>query len=370
MKAFTMKRTLTHSLSLIALAVLLTACDKKPEATPATTQPAKKVVAPVKGSTATITERAVPRFLRVTGQLIGKNDAVIAADAMGKVLEAPVERGSVVKAGDVLVKLDERQAKLALAEAEASLELAKARLLLAKNEQKRNAPLAQKRAIAEADFQKLVTDTAAGEAEVAASAARRDMTQRTLTDSVIRAPFAGVVAERMVEPGEYVRADSPVARVVDLATLRLVLNVPETEVGALAVGQTVEFTTAAFPARTFAGTLEFLGAAMREASRDLVVEATVENTDGTLRPGFFCNAHIRLGEEKAAVMPVEALRVEGSRRKVFVVEKNNTLSERLVEVGDTREGFVEIRRGAAKGEAVLLQPGPDATDGAPFQPAA
>ena len=69
-------------------------------------------------------------------------------------------------------------------------------------------------------------------------------------------------------------------------------------------------------------------------------------------------------------MPVEALRVEGSRRKVFVVEKNNTLSERLVEVGDTREGFVEIRRGAAKGEAVLLQPGPDATDGAPFQPAA
>ena len=370
MKAFTMKRTLTHSLSLIALAVLLAACDKKPEATPATTQPAKKVVAPVKGSTATITERAVPRFLRVTGQLIGRNDAVIAADAMGKVLEAPVERGSVVKAGDALVKLDERQARLALAEAEASLELAKSRLLLAKNEQERNAPLAQKRAIAEADFQKLVTDTTAREAEVAASAARRDMTQKTLTDSVIRAPFAGVVAERMVEPGEYVKADSPVARVVDLATLRLVLNVPETEVGALVVGQTVEFTTAAFPARTFTGTLKFLGAAMREASRDLVVEAAVENTDGSLRPGFFCDARIRLSEEKAAVMPVEALRVEGSRRKVFVIEKNNTLSERLVEVGDTREGFVEIRRGAAKGESVLLQPGPDATDGAPFQPAA
>ena len=196
------------------------------------------------------------------------------------------------------------------------------------------------------------------------------MTQKTLTDAVIRAPFAGIVAERMVEPGEYVKSDSPVARVVDLATLRLVLNVPETEVGALAVGQTVEFTTAAYPARTFTGTLKFLGAAMREASRDLVVEAEVENADGTLRPGFFCNAHIRLSEEKATVVPVEALRVEGSRRKVFVIEKDKKLSERLVEVGDTREGFIEIRRGAAAGDSVLLNPGPDATDGASFQPSA
>lgn len=361
-----MKQILAQSLALIALAVWLPACGEKPTAA----APEKKAVASVKGRTVTLTEREVPQFLRVTGQLIGKNDAVIAADAVGKVVEAPVERGSVVKAGDALVKLDERQAKLALAEAEASLELAKARLLLAKNEQERNAPLAQKRAIAEADFQRLVTDTAAREAELAASLARQDMTQKTLTDSVIRAPFAGVVAERMVEPGEYVKADSPVARVVDLATLRLVLNVPETEVGALAVGQTVEFTTAAFPTRTYTATLRFLGAAMREASRDLVVEATVENTDGTLRPGFFCNARIRLSEEKATVVPVEALRVEGSRRKLFVIEKNNTLSERLVEVGETREGFIEIRRGAAAGESVLLQPGPEAVDGAAFEPAA
>jgi RND family efflux transporter MFP subunit len=362
-----MKRLLTHPAIAMALSLLLPACDTKPAAAPVAE---KKAVAPVTGRTATISERQVPRFLRVTGQLIGRNDAVIAADAVGKVLEAPVERGSVVKAGDALVKLDERQARLALAEAEAALELAKARLLLAKNEQERNAPLAEKRAIAEADFQKLLTDTTAREAEVASAAARRDMTQKTLTDSIIRAPFAGVVAERMVEPGEYVRADSPVARVVDLETLRLVLNVPETEVGALAVGQTVEFATAAFPTRTFTGTLKFLGAAMREASRDLVVEATVENTDGTLRPGFFCDARIRLREEKAAVVPVEALRVDGSRRKLFVIEKDNTLSERLVEVGDTRDGFTEIRLGALPGDAVLMQPGADATDGAPFQPSA
>lgn len=360
-----MKRILTRSLAFIAVTALLPACDKKPVAV----APEKKAVASVKGRTAALTEREVPRFLRVTGQLIGRNDAVIAADAIGKVVEAPVERGSAVKAGDVLVKLDDRQAKLGLAEAEAALEMAKARLQLAKNEQVRNEPLAQKRAIAEADFQKLRTDTTAREADLAASVARRDMAQKTLTDAVIRAPFAGVVAERMVEPGEYVKSDSQVARVVDLATLRLVLTVPETEVGMLAAGKTVEFTTAAFSARTFTGTLKFLGAAVREASRDLVVEAEVENADGALRPGLFCNARIHLSGEKAAVAPVDALRVEGSRRKLFVIEKDNTLSERLVEVGETIEGFVEIRRGAAAGETVLLQPGPDAVDGAAFQAA-
>ncbi|MCB1208145.1 MAG: efflux RND transporter periplasmic adaptor subunit [Verrucomicrobiales bacterium] len=349
--------------------IALAACHQAPEPSTKPSTATATPAVPIKGASVQVTEKNMPRYLRVTGQLIGKNDAVIAADAMGKVIEAPVERGTIVKAGDTLVKLDERQAKLALAEAVASLELAKAQLLLSKNEQQRNAPLAEKRAIADADFQRLVTDTTAREAQVAAAEARRDMVQKTLTDCSILAPFAGVVAERMVEPGEYVRSDSPVARVVDLASLRLVLNVPETEVGLLATDQTVEFNTPAFPDRDFKGTLKFLGAAMREASRDLVVEAAVDNMDGSLKPGFFCDARILLSEVKAAVVPIDALRVEGSRRKVFVIEKSGHLLERLVEVGETRDGFIEIRRGLTPGESVLLKPGADALDGAPFQPA-
>lgn len=351
--------------SLLALAALLPACSRKPAAGPAVA--AAKTPDPVRGATVAVTERQVPRFLRVTGQLAGRSDSVVAADSTGKVLEAAVERGSAVKAGDVLVRLDERQARLALAEAEAALAQAKTGLDLARHEQDRNAPLVQKRAIADSDFQKLVTDSAAREAAVAAATARRDIAQKTLTDAVILAPFSGVVAERMVEPGEYVRPDSPVVRLVDMATLRLVLNVPETEVSALAAGQTVEFTTPAWPDRIFTGTLKFLGAAMREASRDLVVEAEVENKDGALRPGFFTEARIRLREEKALTVPPTALRVEGTRRRLFVVT-GGTLSERLVETGESREDYVEIRRGVSAGETLLAKPGPDATDGASFQP--
>jgi RND family efflux transporter MFP subunit len=200
-------------------------------------------------------------------------------------------------------------------------------------------PLAEKKAIADADYQRLLTEVIAREAEVAANTARRDLAQKMLDDCVIRTPFAGVVAERMVEAGEYVGPGAPVARVVESGTLRLVLNVPETEVAALVVGQKIEFTTAAYSKRLFTGKLQHIGAAMREVSRDLVVEALVDNADLTLRPGFFCDARILLREEKAVAVPEGALRIEGSRRKVFVITKDNTISERLVEVARDARGL-------------------------------
>jgi membrane fusion protein (multidrug efflux system) len=355
---------------LATLSLVLMACDaKKPAAAPPAAVVAAKPTTMIRGKTAKAEEHVFPRFLRVTGQLAAKSDAVVAADTMGKVVEASVERGSVVKAGDVLARLDERQPKLALAEASAAVDVAKTRLALAKHEQARNQPLAEKKAIADADYQRLLTEVVAREAEVAANTARRDLAQKMLDDCVIRSPFTGVVAERMVEAGEYVGPGAPVARVVESGTLRLVLNVPETEVAALVVGQKIEFTTAAYAKRHFIGTLQHIGAAMREVSRDLVVEALVDNADHTLRPGFFCDARILLREEKAIAVPEKALRIEGSRRKVFVIEKDNTLSERLVEIGEGRDGFTEIRRGVTLHETVLAEPSLEAADGLPFQPA-
>lgn len=355
---------------LAALSPVMVACDLKPQApsAAAVVAPVKEAVV-VRGGTTQAVEHVFPRYLRVTGQLAAKSDAVVAADTVGKVVEAAVERGSVVKAGDVLARLDERQPRLALAEATAAVDLAKSRLALAKHEQARNQPLAEKKAIADADYQKLLTEVVAREAEVAANTARRDLAQKMLDDCVIRTPFAGVVAERMVDPGEYVGPGAPVARVVESGTLRLVLNVPETEVAALAVGQTIEFTSAAYAKRSFAGKLQHIGAAMREISRDLVVEAMVNNADGTLRPGFFCDARILLREEKAPAVPDKALRMDGARRKVFVVEKDRTLAERLVEVGETRDGFTEVRRGVKLGETVLVNPGHEAADGLSFESA-
>lgn len=316
--------------------------------------------------TAPVQERKMPRYLRLTGQLTAWQDADVASDTTGKVAETPVERGAVVKAGDVLVKLDDRQASLALAEAKANVELAKSKLVLAESELARNQPLAKARAIAEADFQRLKTDRDARAADLAGAEARLGMAEKSLADATIRAPFAGLVAERIVSAGEYVRADSPVARVVEVDRLRLELAVPEGDVSRVQQGQAVEFSVATFPGQSFAAAIKFIGAAIREASRDLLVEAEVANADGKLKPGLFAEARLKLGEETGLSVPAEAVRIEGPRRKVFVVEKGQ-VSERLVEAGEANAGFVEIRRGVAKDEAVALAPGPEVVDGAAVQ---
>jgi len=347
---------------------LLAACDHEQQAPQAAARPVRERVV-VRGKTAQAAERTFPRFLRVTGQLAARSDSVVAADTAGKVIEVAVERGSVVAAGDVLARLDERQPRLLLAEATAAVSLAQSRLTLAKHEQARNQPLAEKKVIADSSYQLLLTEVVAREADVAASTARQGQAQKMLDDCVIRTPFAGVVAEKAVDPGEFVGPGVPVARVVESSVLRLVLNVPETEVESLAVGQKVEFTTAAYAKRDFIGKLQHIGAAMREISRDLVVEAVVDNEDGTLIPGFFCDARILLREEKALAVPEKALRMDGNKRKVFVVGTDRTLIEKLVDTGETRDGFVEIRLGIQPGEAVLLEPGPEASDGLKFEPA-
>lgn len=353
-----------HTAPLAAAAFLLgiTACHKPPSAAETVTAPAP--AKPIDVTSAKVESRSMPRYLRVTGQIQAEWDAMVAADAAGKVESTPVERGAVVKAGDVLVKLDERVAQINLREAESSVALAKAQAELSGSEFQRNQPLAASKAIAQSDFNRLRTDTTAKEAQLAAAEARRDMAQKSLKDAVILAPFAGTVAERLVSPGEYVQPGKPVARLVDTFTLRLILNLPEAAVGRVKPGQTVEFNVSAYPKVNFQGKINFIGAAVREASRDLLVEAAVDNQDGRLKPGLFAEARLSTGDEKALAVPAKALRIDGTKRRLYII-RDNQLEERLVEIGETHDDWIEIRQGISDGEAVVLNPGRDAADGVP-----
>ena len=215
---------------LAGLALMTTAgCKDRSPAEPyatATPQPAPARVVGVQ--VGPVVERPIARHLRVTGQLEGLRDARIAADTTGKVREAAFERGAMVDAGAILVRVDDRSSTLALQEAQAALALANARLQLARSEVERHAPLVGSKAVAEADFRRMEADLAVREADVLAVTARRDLARKTLEDAVVRAPFAGIVAERLAEPGEMLKPDSVVARIVEVSRLRLVLNVPET----------------------------------------------------------------------------------------------------------------------------------------------
>jgi len=319
---------------------------------------------PVAVSLVKAERRSMPRYLRATGDLTADQDSSIAADASGKVLAVPVERGFEVEKGAPLVTLDDRSAKLSLAESEASVALAESRLALADNELTRNEPLVEARAISQTEFQRLKTNRDAARAELAAAEARRDLAAKTVADSVVRAPFSGSVAERLVDPGEYVRAETEVARVVALDRLRLQLTIPETSVGNIRKGQRVAFAVAAWPGEEFAGQVEYIGAAIRVDTRDLLIEAQVDNDDRKLNPGMFAEGRLRLGDVQAVAVPDGAVRVVGTRRSIFLFDEGKA-QETLVELGESNDGWVEIVAGIDPGVVVIATPPESLRDGDP-----
>jgi membrane fusion protein (multidrug efflux system) len=125
----------------------------------------------------------------------------------------------------------------------------------------------------------------------------------------------------------------------------------------------VSFRLASFGDRQFPAKIQYIGPAVRRSSRDLVVEAILDNADHKLRPGMFAAAKVELGTASTPVVPASALREEGSARRVFVVNHDQRLEERVVQTGDAMGDDVAILRGVASGERVVKVAVADVRDG-------
>jgi membrane fusion protein (multidrug efflux system) len=340
-------------------ATSLLAC-KKPEAADTANKPAEE--APIAVKTATVGEQPMPRWLRLTGTLTADESADVAADVNGKLLEVKVDRGSMVAKGDVLARTDARGAALASAEASAGLEVAKAQTAQAKVDCDRLDALNKAGAIAGADYDRAHAQCVVSQQGEKLAAARVASASKPLGDANIRAPFAGLISDRYVNTGEYVRSDSKVVRLVSIDPVRIELSVPESSVGVVKEGQAVEFRVPAFK-EPFKGSIRYIGPSLRAQSRDLVVEAVAANPDHKLRPGMFVTAQLDLGEADSVVIPKTAVRSDGQSAHVFFV-KDGRLEERIVELGEEKGDLVAVPTGVKKGETVVTPVPAEARDGA------
>jgi membrane fusion protein, multidrug efflux system len=328
--------------------------------------PASALESAVKADTVEVGEAKVPRFLTLTGSLSAYEDSDVAAGAMGKVMSVHIERGSVVKKGDVLVKLDARAATASLEEVRAQLALAKSQQALADAECERNQKLCEGGTVSTAEHDRVQAQCRNAAAQAAATTARMSMLEINATDAVIRAPFDGVVAERAVSVGEYVRQDSKVATLVALDPLRLELTVPESSAAFIRKDQEVEFTLTAAPGVVHKTKVSFVGAGLRRGTRDLVVEALVPNKDRALLPGQFATAKVQLGEQQLPVVPRTAVLEDGPRRKLFVVS-DGRLEERVVQVSESAADSLGVMAGVRVGERVVAVAREDLRDGQKLQ---
>jgi membrane fusion protein (multidrug efflux system) len=199
---------------------------------------------------------------------------------------------------------------------------------------------------------------------VSSAEARRTLTAEALHDTEIRAPFSGMIVERAVSPGEYVRADSVVATLVDTDSLRVEITVPEADVPNVRQGMLVDFRTSGGPGgKLYHGKIRYVGPSVRKQSRDAVVEAVFSNDDHELRPGMFVTARLALGEQNLPSVPATAVRADGALRHVFVAV-GGRLEDRLVQAGDAQGANVPIVSGIKAGEEVVAELTPDVRDGA------
>ncbi|MDB4983298.1 MAG: putative Co/Zn/Cd efflux system rane fusion protein [Myxococcales bacterium] len=351
---------------LLALPVVASGCNKSSaEAALAAGKP--EAAAPLSVKSTEVRELKVPRTLTLSGSLIGSEEAKVAAGAAGKVLSTSVERGAVVRKGALLVKLDARTLGAQADEAAAQVSSIKAQAAQAQLDCARTDQLFEKGAISKADHDKARTQCETTKWSVSAAEARKNLTSEQLRDTEIRAPFSGMIVERFVSAGEYVRPDSPVVELVDVDNLRVELTVPEADVTQVRQGMMIDFHTAANDdGPAYRGKVRYVGPSVRKQTRDSVVEAAVENQGHDLRPGMFVQAKLSLGVQSLPAVPAAAVRSEGTLRHVFVIVGDH-LEDRLVQVADTTKGMVPILVGLKAGEKIAAQATAEMRDGAKVQ---
>ncbi|MFN7976949.1 MAG: efflux RND transporter periplasmic adaptor subunit [Vicinamibacterales bacterium] len=368
-------------------------------------QPARAEAAPVAlaVSVADVTERPIARFIRVTGTLTAQEQAEVAAETSGRIVATPVERGSRVASGGDLVRIvaTDTEAQVAEAEAnaaqiEAGLGMSGGRAFaqdavpdvmntksaydLAQSDYERLRTLLDQKVISRAEFDRafanvestrqkyeMAKNTAAQQFQaLMAARARVARARKALSDTVVKAPFEGLVAERLVSIGDFVTPGTRVAVVVRVDPLRVELTVPEQFVSVVGVGRPVSLQVDAYPGRTFTGQVRYVSPALSASTRALVVEAVVANPAFELKPGFFATARIeQAAATPALLVPAKAVQAISGTQRVFVA-KGDRAEERIVTTGQTVDDLVEIVSGLAKGEPVILEH-PDAlVDGAPI----
>lgn len=372
---------------LLASALVAAGCEADaPEGGAATASDVRTVTA----ATAVAIERSISRFVAVTGTLAAEEQADVAAEIAGRIVSTPVERGTRVRAGGALVQIAETEVRAQADEAGANAAQIEARLGLAGGgafESDRVPEVANARAssdLAQADFDRARTlvekqllpqaefDRSRAQADVArrqydiarngaeqqyqsliAARARMTLARKALADTVVRAPFDGIVDQRLVSVGDYVTRGTKVASVMRTTSMRVELSVPGQYISSIAAGRSVSLEVDAYPGRTFTGRIRYVSPAVQADSRALVIEAVVPNETGELKPGFFATARIEQASQTPAVLvPGSAVRTDSGTARVFVVSETRSVEERIVTTGQVVGDLIEITSGVKAGDAV------------------
>jgi RND family efflux transporter MFP subunit len=288
----------------------------------------------------------------------------------GFLTSVDIENGQFVHKGDLIARIDKSPYLQKLQEAQETLEKAKAEV---RNNQllvQRFGKMFQAKLIAEQDFDNQKTALDVAQAGLRRAEDSLKLAQVYLDYCDIRAPFTGYASERLLDPGQYVSPEGPaVATLMKIDTLRIFVDVIETDIPRVQVGQAVSIKVDAYPERTFEGKVTFIEREVHASTRTMRIEVDIGNDQEFLKPGMYARVGINVGTHRAAIIvPDVALARSTQGSAVFPVRDGKMMRQDVhivydlgpfIEVSglDPKEQIVVAGRDGAKlGEEVKAVP--------------
>ncbi|MEN8254560.1 MAG: efflux RND transporter periplasmic adaptor subunit [Verrucomicrobiota bacterium] len=276
-------------------------------------------------------------------------DAKLAAEKAGRIVEIHVDRGDRVEKGQLLLQIDDRVWQANLKQANSAAEDAR------KNHE-RFKQLQASGAVAESEFDAI--ERAFIQTESMAEEARINIEQCRVVS-----PITGTVNDRFVEVGEYVQPGAPVFQVVDTATVKIILQIPEKDIYSIRPGDRMGFGIQPLPNHTFEGVVSFVAAQADGRNNAFRTEVAVDNPDGTLRPGMIAQVEFKRGENQNMVsLPMSAVLPSKGDHIVYLAKDGQAI-RRKVQIETITRKRALISKGLEEGDLVIIEGNRTLSDG-------
>lgn len=316
-----------------------------------------------------VQELAVPDTFPAMGTVHALRTAPLSAQVMGYITAVNVREGDAVKAGQVLATIDDTQTRAAVAQARAAVAAAEheasaseSEFGLAQSTFNRMQVLYSKKSLSPQEYDEIKTrlqsagarrDTS--RASQAEAAAALEQAQATLDHTRVRAPFAGVITERRVDPGALASPGMQLLTVEATGRFRLEASVDEHDLKFVRLGGRVPVTIDAFDGAPLSGKVAQIVPAADPSSRSFLVKIDLPANTG-LRSGLFGRAAFARGMKQAILVPAGSVMDRGQLQSVYVVGENNIAGLRYVTLGNKGKDMVEVLSGLSPGEMVVASP--------------
>ncbi len=306
--------------------------------------------------------------IQATGTIAPNHESYLGPKVNGRIEEFFADVGEFIEKGKPLLRLEQVRFKLALQEAEASYKENQAQLKNLQLKLERKDELFKKGIIDKQMYDDIATEVALARARADVAGSRLDRAREDMKDSVLYAPFSGFVVERKMNTGEIFSgmANEYVFHLVDTSIVKVEVNIFETKKQYISVGKKVSVAVDAVPDKLFDGAITVVNPLVDPASRKFLVKIEIANADFALESGMFARVNIPEEQRADALLVPAAALLERNGEKVVFLAKEKKAVQQAVEVGLMTHERVEILKGIAPGDRVIVDGLYAVKDGTPL----